>query len=268
MTDYFHKKNIWITGASSGIGAALATACAAQGANIVLSARSADKLAQIAGQCTTKTHILPLDLEQTHTLAAHAHAAIAAFGGIDMVFHCGGFSQRSLAHETTFDVYQRLINVHYLGVVAINAVLLPHFIQRKSGHFIAISSLVGKFGSPLRTGYAAAKHAMQGYFDSLRPEISTQNLRVTVVCPGYIHTDVSINALNADGTNYKKMDTNQAQGISAAHCADKILQGVAANKKEIYIGGKEILGIYIKRFFPFLMDNILQKQVLNKRQNP
>ena len=265
---YFRNKTVWITGASSGIGEALAYQLAAQGANLIVSARNIDKLQAVAERCgTATTRVLPLDLEQVYSLAQKTQEALSIFNGIDIVVHCGGFSQRSMAHQTDIGVYARLINVHFLGVAAISNALLPHFFEKKSGQFVAISSLVGKFGSPLRTGYSAAKHALQGYFDSLRAETAQHGVRVTVVCPGYIKTDVSVNALSADGTQHKKMDKNQAEGMSAELCAKKILLAVAAQKKEVYIGGKEILGVYIKRFFPFFMDKILQNQVLNKKNS-
>jgi dehydrogenase/reductase SDR family member 7B len=185
--------------------------------------------------------------------------AIASFGHIDIMLHNGGISQRSLVRETSIEVDRKLMEVNFFGTVALTKALLPHFLKRKSGHFAVISSLVGKFGSPYRSAYAASKHALHGFFDSLRAELFKENIAVTMICPGFIKTQVSVNALTADGSPLNFMDDAQANGMSAETCAHKIYNALHKQKEEVNIGGKEILAVYVKRLFPSLFSKIIRK---------
>lgn len=262
-----NQKVIWITGASSGIGEALVYELAKQNVQLILSARNEEKLNLVKSQAKLPDEnckILPLDLEDSKSLENKTKKAISFFNQVDQVFHCGGFSQRSLAKNTNLSLDRKIMEVDYFGTIAISKYLLPHFLERNSGHFIAISSLAGKFGVPYRTGYAAAKHALHGFFDSLRCELDKTNIKVLIVCPGYIKTDISLNALQADGAKRNKMDKNQADGMSASKCAKKILKAVSKNKFEVVIGGKETFGIYIKRFFPRLIHKLASKENIDE----
>ncbi len=255
------KPTIWITGASSGIGEALVYAYARKGYNLILSARSEDKLNQIkkvAGNGKSIV-VLPLDLTKQESFREKTQAAIAAFGSIDILLNNGGISQRSLAKDTSLEVDRKLMEVNYFGTVALTKALLPHFIENKRGHFGVVSSLVGKFGSPYRTSYAASKHALHGFFDSLRAEHHGDNIFVTMICPGFVKTNVSINALTGDGTPLNQMDEAQDKGMSPQVCADKILKGMESKKEEILIGGKEKYAVYFKRLLPSLFSKILRK---------
>lgn len=258
------KKNqiVWITGASSGIGEALVYAYHKLGAKLIISSRNKDKLYDVKSRCKgnpTDIHVLPLDLEQTDSLAAVAAQALKIYGKIDVVIHSGGISQRSLAMDTELSVNERLMNVNYFGTVALSQALLPAMIQKGGGHVVVISSLVGKFGTPLRSGYAASKHALHGYFDSLRAELYQQNIKITIVCPGFIKTQVSVNALVGDGSAQNSMDDAQAQGMPAEKCAQEIIAALTKGKEEVYIGGKEVYGVMLKRFFPKLFSNLLRR---------
>jgi dehydrogenase/reductase SDR family protein 7B len=122
-----------------------------------------------------------------------------------------------------------------------------------------ISSLVGKFSTPLRSGYAASKHSLHGFYDSLRAEVAGQGIEVTLVCPGFIQTNVSLNALKGDGTRHNKMDSGTAKGMTAEHCAEKILKGLARHKKEFYVGGWDTYSVYLKRFFPGLFARMIAR---------
>lgn len=246
------KKVVWITGASSGIGEALVYAYSNAGARLILSSRNRDELYRVKSACKSPVniHVLPLDLEQTAALATKAEDAIRIYGHIDMLINCGGMSQRALALETTLETEQRLMNVNFWGTVALSKAVLPNMINHGGGKIVCISSLVGKFGTRLRSGYAASKHALHGYFDSLRSEVFDKNIQITMVCPGFIKTNVSINALTANGIPQGTMDDAQNNGMLPAECAQQIIAAIKKNKEEVYIGGKEVKGILFKRFFP------------------
>ena len=194
--------------------------------------------------------MLPLDLENTDSLTDKAEDAIRIYGHIDMLINCGGISQRGLALETTLATEQRLMNINFWGTVALSKAVIPNMIQHGGGKVVCISSLVGKFGTRFRSSYAASKHALHGYFDSLRSEVFDKNIQITIVCPGFIKTKVSINALTADGTPQGTMDEGQDNGVLAADCARQIVAAINQNKEEVYIGGKEVKGVWFKRFFP------------------
>ncbi len=258
MTD----KIIWITGASSGIGEALTRAYAQRSVTIIISSRSEHELKRVQDSlknCPAKIIVLPLDLEKYEELPAKVTQALTHVPHIDLLINNGGISQRSLAKDTIISVDQRLMTVNYLGTVALTKAILPHMIKRKSGHIATVTSLVGKFGTPLRSSYSAAKHALHGFFDSLRAELYLDNIQVSLVCPGFIKTNVSLNALTADGKKQEKMDETTGQGMEPSVFAHKMMAALDAGKEEVYIGGKERFGVYLKRFFPCLFSRILRK---------
>ena len=260
-----HLKNqvVWLTGASSGIGEALAYALSAQGARLILSARRKEELERVKGNCPTEAQpgirILPLDLEKSDTLKLSTEAAIQIFGHVDILINNGGISQRSMIADTSLAVDRRLMEINYFGAVALTKYLLPHFIHRRQGHFVNITSLTGKFGTPYRSGYAASKHALHGFSDALRAEHFKDNIRVSMICPGFIRTNLTLSALTADGSPLNKMDAAQYKGKSAEWCAAKIVKAIECSKEEVYIGGREVFGVYIKRFFPGLFSRIIRK---------
>ncbi|HLJ88313.1 MAG TPA: SDR family oxidoreductase [Candidatus Angelobacter sp.] len=248
----FQQRKVWITGASSGIGEALARAFHSAGANLILSARREEELRRVQGLCggESRTRILPMDVTQASELPEKSRLASAMFGGIDLLVHNAGVTQRSLVKDTDCSVDRRIMEINFFGPVAITKAVLPEMLERKSGHIVVVSSLVGKFGTPLRSAYAASKHALHGFFDSMRAEVSRSGVRVTIVCPGFIRTDISVHALVGDGSTHGKMDAGQAAGMPADECAARVLRGIANNKEEMYIGGSETRSVYMKRFFP------------------
>jgi len=254
-------KVCWVTGASSGIGKALSILLNKKGAKVILSARRKEELEKVKQACTKpeQVFVLPLDLNDIASFQAKVEEAANAFGNIDVLFNNGGVSQRSLAWETSLEVDRQIMEINFFGTVALSKALLPHFMERKTGHYLVVSSLVGKFGSPLRSSYAASKHALHGFFDSLRAEHHLDNIKVTLACPGFIKTQVSVNALNAQGEKQNIMDKAQANGMSAIECARQIIHAVEKEKDEVNIGGKETMGIYIKRFLPTLFSKIIRK---------
>lgn len=257
------NKVIWLTGASSGIGEALTYELAKKGVKLIISARRKEELEKVKGNCLASAQpnirILPLDLASPSTLKLSAEAAIQTFGHVDILINNGGISQRSFAKDTSLDVDRRIMEVNYFGAVALTKYLLPYFIKQRSGHFVVVSSLTGKFGTPYRSGYAASKHALHGFFDSLRAEVWKDNIKVTMVAPGFIHTPITLSALTGDGSPLNKMDEAQYKGKSVKWCAKKIVSAIESQKEEVYIGGREVFGVYIKRFFPKIFSNIIRK---------
>ncbi len=259
MIDY-KNKTVWITGASSGIGRALAIHFSAIGANVILSARNSEKLLETLNQCPVQENIrlLPLDLEDYESVGRKVDTALALFKGVDLLINNGGISQRGLAVETPILVDKKIIDVNYFGTVALTKAILPHFIAKKSGQIAVTSSVVGKYGSPVRTSYAASKHAIHGFFDSLRAEVHQYNIGVTIICPGPINTNISENAITANGKRQNKKDDAIAGGISPDVLAKKYIKALQKNKQEAWIGKKEVFAIYIKRFFPTLFSRIIR----------
>ncbi|NVK51114.1 MAG: SDR family oxidoreductase [Cyclobacteriaceae bacterium] len=252
---------IWITGASSGIGEACAKKFSAEGYQVILSSRNESELKRVQSSCLypDKVKILPLDLADQSNYEQKVAEAISLFGKVDILLHNGGISQRSLIKETGLEVDRKLMEVNFFGTVALTKAILPYFIQRKSGHFAVVTSLVGKFASPYRSAYAASKHALHGFFDTLRAEHYKDHIAVTLICPGFIRTQVSVNALIWDGSSLGKMDEAQAKGMSPESCANAIFKAIKAQKEEVLIGGKEKYAVYLKRFFPRIFSKILRK---------
>lgn len=206
------RKVVWITGASSGIGEALAYEFNKKGARLILSARRTEELERVKQQCNNHedhVRILPLDLSEAATMQQKAEEAIEFFGGIDMLINNGGISQRATAADADMETIRKIMEVNFFGTVALTKAVLPGMISNKSGHIVTISSVMGKFGTKHRSAYAASKHALQGWFDCLRQEMYEHNIEVTVVCPGYVQTDITVNALTAKGDKFNKMGEGQ-----------------------------------------------------------
>lgn len=258
------EKVIWITGASSGIGEALTYSLNKQGHKLIISARREEVLEEVKLKCEfpDNVSILTLDLSKFNDLPHIVQKAIKKYGRIDILINNGGISQRSLITDTKFEVFKKMIDVNYLGTIHLTNSLLPEFIKNKSGHFVTITSLMGKFGSPYRSGYCGAKHALHGYFDVLRMEHQKDNINVTLICPGFIQTDVAKNALTGDGNVQNKEDNATKSGMPVDICAQKIICAIEKNKFESYIGGKEIMGVYLKRFLPKLLHRVVLKSAV------
>lgn len=259
----FKDKVIWITGASSGIGEALALEFSRLEARLILSARREEELKRVAA--LTKLPeldimILPFDLGDTKNATGLAAQIINKFGRIDILVNNGGYSQRGEAMETAIEIDRQLMEVNYFSAVALTKAVLPYMKRQKSGQLVVISSIAGKFGFFLRTSYSAAKHALHGFFDSLRLETEKHGIRTLIVCPGKIKTAISHNAVTADGKKHNEMDPSHENATSAEDCAKQIIEGLRKEKEEIYIGGKEILMVKIKRFFPKLFGRLVRKQ--------
>ncbi len=231
----FAAKTIWITGASSGIGRGLALAFAAEGAKLILSGRNAAALAEVAAQCPGSFSVAfeTTDLDQLPAIVAEvtAHA-----GPIDMLINNAGISQRSLALDTDFAVYRTIMEVDFFAPLRLTQLVLPAMVARGSGAIVNNASVAGKVGSPLRTGYCAAKHAMVGWSDALRAEIAQYGITVHVLTPGFVATGIADNALKGDGSVNGPSDDPVNAGITIAEAAAQILDALAAGTPEIPVG--------------------------------
>ena len=252
---------IWITGASSGIGEALALDLAARGARLIVSARRVDKLESLRERCAdpTRVELLPLDVAETEHAGEHAEDARRAFGRVDVLVHNAGISQRSLVAETALEVDRRIMEVNYFGVVALTKAIYPSMIAQRRGHFVVVSSVTGYVGTPYRSAYAASKHALHGFFESLRTEGREQGIDVTMVCPGFVRTDITLSALSGDGSAHGKHERTNRGGIPPEACAASIRRAIEKPRAEVYVGGKEIAAIYLRRYAPALLREVLKR---------
>jgi short-subunit dehydrogenase len=260
---FFKNKVVWITGASSGIGEAAVIEFAKLGARLVLSARRENELIRVSKMCALTDDnclILPFDLNEISIFNLLTEEVIKKFGQIDFLLNNGGFSQRSDAVNTPLDLDRKIMEVNYFANIALSKNVLPYMIKQGNGHIIVISSIAGKFGFYLRSSYSAAKHALHGFYESVRLENEKKGIKITIVCPGKIKTNISINALTEDGNKHNKMDESHKDCMSAEQCAKKIISGIIKNKEELLIGGKELNAVWIKRFFPNLFSKIIRKQ--------
>lgn len=256
------NRTVWITGASSGIGEALAYELSEHGARLVLSARRVEQLQEVKAACdhSDRHVVVPLDLADASTLEAAVADVRDQVGSVDVMVHSGGISQRSLVKNTDLAVDRRIMEVNYFGTITLTKRVLPSMLERGQGHFVVISSVVGKFGTPMRSAYAASKHALHGFFDALRAEAHDDGIRVTLVCPGFVKTNVAHNALTDDGTPLvEKKDEVKEVGMPPAKCARQIANAIEREKHEVYIGGWETMGVYAKRLSPALFDRVIRR---------
>ncbi len=253
------ERVFWITGASSGIGEALALELAKRGAALVISARREDRLHALRSRCPdpTRVAVLPLDVADTEHASDHVRAALEFFGRVDVMVHNAGVSQRGSAIETSLGVHRRIMEVNYFGVVALTKALLPSMLDRGRGHFVVVSSVVGYVGTPDRSAYAASKHALHGYFESLRVEAHVRGVKITMVCPGFVATELRRAALTEHGLARGRDAEINPRAMSSERCAHAIVHAIETEAPEIHIGGREIAAIYLRRFAPRLLTRLL-----------
>lgn len=273
-------KTIWVTGASSGIGKAIANECGkVHGVKLVLSGRDAERLKEVrsdilkhnASMAEKDVAIVMFDLEECgrfENVAAEMHTkAVAKIGSpIDVIILAGGISMRGKAEETTLQVHHRLMNTNYFSSIALVRAVLPSMLCRARGNVVFISSLQGKFGIANRSSYAAAKFAVHGYAESLRVESEDRGVQVLVACPGYVSTNLSLNAANGDGSSYGKMDENTANGFEPSFVAQQVLLAVRNGEREIYIAKPlHQIAVYLKVVLPSGLNWYL-KQRMHKEE--
>jgi dehydrogenase/reductase SDR family protein 7B len=263
---HFKDKIVWITGASSGIGAELALQLSSQKAKLILTARNEEALKQVQQKCLQQTlfcKIVGADLSKEEEVDKSVTIAMQQFGRIDIVFLNAGVTQRSLSFETDTSVYRYLMEINFFAPVIITQKLFPYFKQQGSGHFVAMSSVAGLIGFPYRSGYAAAKHALMGYFETLQTEDAVEGVNYTIISPGRINTPISASALTKDGSPHLKNDIGQLVGIPVEKCVHQILKAVENNKKHIIIARGEYWLWVIKKLMPALFYKIAHKKGMN-----
>lgn len=258
----YTNKTVWITGASSGIGEALAKAYFREGANLILSSRREDALEKVRATLDddhSRIKILTLDLSLSDTFVTKTADALSLFGSIDVLVNNGGISQRSIFEETDLDTVRKIMEVNYFGSVGLTREVIPHMIAKKKGHIVVTSSIAGKIGTKYRTAYSGSKHAVQGFFDSLRQEMYEHNIAVTLICPGPIKTNITKNALTGDGSSFGKMGDMHDQAMDADEMVSKIWSRLVSKKDEIVVSGwKERMALLVKRISPALLNRILK----------
>jgi short-subunit dehydrogenase len=245
-------KTAWVTGASSGIGEALAKGLAARGGRIILSGRRVNELQRVAGAVGGEALILPFEATEFDALPGVVAKALAWTGGVDILINNAGVSQRSLALDTTFDTYRRLMDIDFFAPVRITQLVLPSMVERRSGRIVIISSVAGKVGAPLRTAYCAAKHAAIGYFDALRAEVEkAYGVGVSVVTPGSVRTAIAVNAMTGEGGARGRSDENIDNGMAPEKAAEIILDGLVEGRREIVVAeGMELAALQLRAANP------------------
>ena len=260
----FKNKTVWITGASSGIGEELALQLSHKDCKLILSSRNRETLEVVKSKCQNPdlVAVLPLDLVNYKDMQAKVKEALRLFDSIDILINNGGISQRSLIFDTSIEVDKKLMEIDYLGTIALSKALLPHFVDRQSGYFVTITSVMGKFSSPYRSAYCGAKHALHGFFDALRMEHEKDGIKVSLICPGFVNTNIARSALTGDGSPLGKQDRATHKGLSTNVFCKRMIKAMERQTFEAYIGRKEVLGVYLKRFFPKLLHRFVMKSAV------
>ncbi len=251
----FTDKTIWITGASSGIGKAVALRLSQENTRLILSDINETGLKEVAAECERhkcETVVVPMDLGDEKSVESAVQSVFEKKLKVDCLYQFAGISQRSLVNETPMFVDRKIFEINFFGAIALAKAVLPEMIKNGGGQIAVTSSLVGKFGFPYRSSYSATKHALHGFFESLRAENKQNNIQVSIFIPGRVKTNISVNAITKDGKTHGKMDEGQDTGISAEKAAKIICKGLRKNKKEILVGGKELIMVHIRRFMPGL----------------
>lgn len=262
----FENKVVWITGASSGIGEAIAYAFAKQKSKLILSARRVDELERVKKACNLPESdilILPMDVSQLDSIPAIAQKAEAHFGQIDILVNNAGLSHWSKLKDTSFEVLKKIMDTNFMGGAELTLQVLPGMLKRKQGQIVVISSILGKIITAKQGAYNASKHALHGFYDTLRAESFAEGIKVLLVCPGFVRTNVAKNSLNKQGQPIGKDNPLIANGLSPDYVAAQVLSAVRNGKEEILLAGaKEKAGVYLKRFFPSLFSKYIRNNKL------
>ncbi|NWV71728.1 DRS7B reductase, partial [Malurus elegans] len=276
MRAYLQEAVVVITGATSGLGKECAKAFHAAGSKVVLCGRDSEKLKELVKELcavknhqkkTHKPHMVVFDLSDTRTVVNAAEEILKAMGHVDILINNAGISFRGTIVDTGLDVDKKLMETNYFGPIALTKALLPSMIKRRQGHIVAISSVQGKISIPFRSAYAASKHATQAFFDCLRAEVEQYDIEVTVVSPGYIQTNLSLNAVTADGSRYGVMDKTTAEGQTAAEVAQVVLHAVGQKKKEVLVAGlTPCLAVYLRNLCPRLFFTLMAYRAKKERK--
>jgi len=273
MTEFYSGKVVIVTGASSGIGASLVqTLASIPGTILVISSRTVEKLEEVASMCrlqhpTARIFAVPLDLENFEGVDVYTAKVLDTLRRnglpqqIDVLINNAGVSSRGAAMETSMATLQKIMRVNFYGPVALSQSVAEHMVTNGGGAIGVVSSVQGKLGIPWRTSYAASKHALQGYFDGFRAELAGKAVSVTIVSPGYVRTSLSLNALNADGSKYNKMDDTTAGGMEPVAVAEKILVSIARKDTDVVLAdAKTTAAVQMKAMLPDVIAWIMMKR--------
>jgi dehydrogenase/reductase SDR family protein 7B len=267
MNNFFADKVVWITGASSGIGEALAYEFARAGARLILSARNEEALALVASSCSidqSRILVLPLDMQDSSGLEHVAHKALDQWGVVNYMIHNAGMAARALVHETEMNVYRQVMETNFFGTVSLTRAILPSMILARSGHFVVISSLSGEYGVPKLSAYAASKHALHGFFESLRAELLPYSIKISIVIPGFINTGIIEKGLDGKGQLLGKNLGVNAKGMSPGECAQRIVKGIRNGRRKILVGKMEVWTVYLNRFFPKFLSGFISNHPVRR----
>ncbi|XP_066120596.1 dehydrogenase/reductase SDR family member 7B [Saccopteryx bilineata] len=266
-----------ITGATSGLGRDCAKVFCAAGAKLVLCGRNREALEELAEELaasratqveTHRPYVVAFDLAYSGAIPAATAEILQCFGYVDVLINNAGISYRGAILDTTVDVDKKVMETNYFGPVALTKALLPSMIQRRRGHVVAISSIQGKISIPFRSAYAASKHATQAFFDCLRAEMEQYQIKVTVISPGYIHTNLSLNAVTADGSRYGVMDKTTAQGRSPAEVARDVLDAVGKKREDVILADLlPSLAIYLRTLAPGLFFSLMASRARKEQKS-
>ena len=260
--EIFSGKYAWITGASSGIGEALVYEFVKRGATVIISSNDPSGLERVKAECnerSSKVTCVPFDLSDTSNIGSLVEQQLKSTGRLDYLLNIGGISQRARIDETPLWLDRKIFEINYFGTIALTKAVLPFMLSRKSGHIVATSSISGRFGFPLRSAYSASKQALHGFFETLYLENKKNNIRTSVLIPGRVRTNISFHALDARGKEHGKMDEGLDKGITPEKAARTIIRGIIRNKREIQVGGGELIMLYIRRIWPWLFFRIGDK---------
>ncbi|XP_006908527.1 dehydrogenase/reductase SDR family member 7B isoform X1 [Pteropus alecto] len=277
MKAYLRNAVVIITGATSGLGRECARVFFAAGAKLVLCGRNREALEELARELaasqvtevqTHKPYIVTFDLADPGAIVAATAKILQCFGYVDVLINNAGISYRGAIIDTTTDVDKRVMETNYFGPVALTKAILPSMIKRRHGHIVAISSIQGKISIPFRSAYAASKHATQAFFDCLRAEMEQYEIEVTVISPGYIQTNLSLNAITADGSKYGVMDKTTAQGRRPMDVARDVLAIVGKKKKDVILADLlPSLAIYLRTLAPGLFFSLMASRARKEQKS-
>ena len=258
----FDGKVVWITGASSGIGEALVYAFVKRKAIVIASSNDLKALELVKLNCDSfseNVYCVPFDLSDTNNVSQIVKEQIKTLNHIDILINLGGVSQRAEIVETPIWLDRKIMEINYFGTIALTKEVLPFMIARKSGFVLATSSISGRFGFPLRSAYSASKQALHGFFETLYLENKKYNIKSSVIIPGRVRTNISVNALNPEGKAHGKLDDGQSGGLLPEEAAQIIIKGILKNKREILVGKSELIMLFVRRYIPFLFFRIADK---------
>lgn len=267
LKSHFQGKVIWITGASSGIGEEMCYQFSDLGAKLIISARNEGKLKRVNSQLPRNpgsAKVLPIDLENLSELPDKAKEALSFYGRIDILINNAGMAIRDFTINTSIETDQKLMNINYFGAVVLTKSLLPSFISQKSGQLVVVSSLSGKYGVPKLATYSAPKHALHGFFESLRSELVDSGIFISILIPGIIQTEITAHAVMGQRENYGKLETAFKKAYPTEKAVREMIRAISKQKEEFYVGGMEGFTLWLNRFSPWLLRRFIRNHPLKK----